>query len=75
MLIRVDTVDIPVTTNGKHPLTKRLSPTPDGRLLENEDVWPAGAIEQRTLELLNEGYSLLDTRIDGTRLFERKEAS
>ena len=66
-----------MTSNGKHPLTKRLSPTPDGRLLENDDVWPAGAktIEQRTLELLNEGYSLLDTRIDGTRLFERKEAS
>jgi hypothetical protein len=50
---------------------------PDGGLLENDDIWPAGAktIEQRTLELLNEGYSLRDTRIDGTRLFERKEAS
>ena len=47
---------------------------PDGSLLENDDRWQPGSktIEQRTLELLNEGYVLLDTRIDGSRLFQRR---
>ena len=46
----------------------------DGSLLENDDLWPTGAksIEQRTLELLDDGYVLLNTRIDGSRLFERR---
>ena len=49
---------------------------PDGGLLENDHLWAPGSktIEQRTLELLNDGYALLDTRIDGTRLFERRDA-
>ena len=57
------------------PLTKRLTPMRDGSLLENEDRWPAGAttIEQRTLELLNEGYALVDTHVDGSRLFEHRD--
>jgi hypothetical protein len=47
---------------------------PDGSLLENDDLWPAGekSIEQRTLELLDDGYILRSTRIDGSRLFERR---
>ncbi len=55
------------------PPTKKLTPMRDGGLLENDNLWPPGSktIEQRTLELLNDGYALLDTRIDGTRLFER----
>ena len=62
-------------SNGATPLTKRLTPTPDGGLLENEQVWAAGtkSIEQRTLELLDEGYALLDTRVDGTRVFQRPQ--
>jgi len=60
--------------NGNTPLSKRLTPMPDGSLLENDDVWEPGvkSIEQRTLELLDEGYALLSTRIDGSRLFERR---
>jgi hypothetical protein len=47
---------------------------PDGSLLENDDVWLPGqkTIEQRTLELLDQGYALVDTRIDGSRFFERR---
>ncbi len=58
--------------NRKMPETKRLTPMPDGSLMENDHVWPAGAksIEQRTLELLDAGYVLRDTRIDGSRRFE-----
>lgn len=60
------------TPNGNRPPTKRLTPMPDGSLLENDERWEPGAktIEQRTLELLELGYALRDTRIDGTRLFE-----
>jgi len=32
-------------------------------------------IEQRTLELLDHGYALVSTRIDGSRLFERRHHS
>ena len=65
-----------MTPNGKTALTKRLTPMPDGTLLENDDVWPAGAktIEQRTLELLDDGYVLRSTRIDGSRLFVSRSA-
>ena len=47
---------------------------PDGGLLENDRSWAPGTmtIEQRTLELLDDGYSLISTRIDGSRLFERR---
>lgn len=56
------------------PLMKKLTPMRDGSLLEDDALWPSGAktIEQRTLDLLNDGYVLVDTRIDGTRLFERR---
>ena len=41
--------------------------------MENDESWSPGAktIEQRTLELLDDGYALVSTRIDGSRLFER----
>ncbi|MDE3076207.1 MAG: hypothetical protein KGJ86_12335 [Chloroflexota bacterium] len=63
-----------MTPNDKMPLTKSLIPLSDGGLLENEYRWPPGSktIEQRTLELLDDGYALLSTHIDGTRLFERR---
>ena len=46
----------------------------DGALLEDDQQWAPGhkTIEQRTLELLNDGYALISTRIDGSRLFERR---
>jgi hypothetical protein len=46
----------------------------DGGLLENDESWSPGekTIEQRTLELLDHGYALVSTRIDGSRLFERR---
>ena len=46
----------------------------DGGLLENDERWSPGSktIEQRTLELLDDGYALISTRIDGSRLFERR---
>ena len=63
--------------NANVPLTKRLTPTPDGGLQENDHVWSPGSktIQERTLELLNDGFALVDTRVDGTRLFERRKAS
>ena len=63
------------TTKEALPLTKRLTPMRDGSLKEDDQVWPAGTktIEQRTLDLLNDGYVLMDTRIDATRLFRRRE--
>jgi hypothetical protein len=47
----------------------------DGSPREDDDLGSAGAktIEQRTLELLNEGYALVDTRVDGSRLFWRRD--
>ncbi|MDE3076693.1 MAG: hypothetical protein KGJ86_14845 [Chloroflexota bacterium] len=70
----LEVVDLPVP-NATMPLTKKLTPMRDGSLLENDDLWPAGAktIEQRTLELLNEGYALLDKRVDGSRFFRRSD--
>jgi len=51
-----------------------LTPLRDGVLLEDDESWSPGSktIEQRTLELLDEGYALISTRIDGSRLFERR---
>lgn len=56
------------------PLTKRLTPMPDGGLLNNDELWLPGSktIEQRTRELLDNGYGLVSTRIDDSRLFERR---
>jgi hypothetical protein len=69
-----DTVGEVPASNGQKPPTKRLTPMPDGSLLENEERWEPGAktIEQRTLELLDDGYALIDTRIDGSRFFEHR---
>jgi len=63
-----------LTPNGKLPLTKSLVPLSDDALQEDDHRWSPGSktIEQRTLELLDDGYALLTTRIDGTRLFERR---
>jgi hypothetical protein len=43
-------------------------------LAENDFQWAPGAktIVERTLELLNEGYVLVSTHVDGSRLFERR---
>ena len=70
---KADTLRTAVVPIGNMPLTKRLTPQSDGSLLEDDDIWPSGAktIEQRTLELLDDGYRLRSTRIDGSRLFER----
>jgi len=59
--------------NGQHPASKVLVPLPDGGLFEDERRWPAGAktMQERTLELLNDGYALVSTRVDGTRVFTR----
>lgn len=56
------------------PINKALIPLPDGVLLEDDHQWAAGSktIEQRTLELLEDGYALTKTRVDGTRLFVRR---
>src|SRR5216684_301775 len=72
--LRADTVIRPLTANSYSPSTKRLTPLPDGVLLEDDESWSPGSktIEQRTLELLDEGYALISTRIDGSRLFERR---
>ena len=61
-----------MTPNGAAPLTKSLVPLSDGALQENDFRWSPGSktIQQRTLELLDDGYALLTTRIDGTRRFE-----
>jgi len=63
--------------NRDSPFTKRLTPLRDGALLEDDQQWAPGhkTIEQRTLELLNDGYALISTRIDGSRLFERRTAT
>jgi len=54
-----------------------LTPLRDGALLEDDQQWAPGhkSIEQRTLELLDAGYALISTRIDGSRLFERRTES
>ena len=56
------------------PKSLRLTPQPDGGLAENDFQWAPGAktIVERTLELLNEGYVLVSTHVDGSRLFERR---
>lgn len=66
-----------MTPNGHSPISKRLTPLPGGGLLEDDQHWAADSktIEQRTLELLDEGYALISTRIDGSRLFERRANS
>jgi len=63
----------PSAPNGDRPSDKVLIPLADGGLVEDDHHWPSGSktIEQRTLELLNDGYALVTTRIDGTRLFKR----
>ena len=72
-----DTVIRLLTPNGHSSLTKRLTPLRDGALLEDDQQWAPGhkSIEQRTLELLDAGYALISTRIDGSRLFERRTES
>jgi hypothetical protein len=66
-----------LTPNAHSPSTIRLTPLRDGGLLENDESWSPGekTIEQRTLELLDHGYALISTRIDGSRLFERRDHS
>ncbi|GEM_PF-6747785 len=59
------------TSTSLRPVTKTLVPLPDGGMIENGSEWPPDAktVQQRTLELLEEGYVLTTTRVDGTRLF------
>ena len=66
----------PTSSSEQRP-SKALIPLADGAVLEDDYCWASGSktIEQRTLELLEEGYELVTTRVDGTRLFERRASA